>query len=204
MPSGRRSGRSALVRLGPTGRIPSGLSSSRSPEGRRRGSPNGSYRTRNWLSPVVRADCPRRSMNARKRSPAPVPGGGARRPASQMLSSRKTSATTSPSAKRPACAPIRVQKTASYPTLLNQVASVTSWMPVPTRKTALSRMMTTTTSSTCGPSDRRLRRLEPPSSGPPGPRRRGGTPGGGVRRPPPTTCGRWSGAGASSSPGERP
>jgi len=55
MPSGRRSGRSALVRLGPTGRIPSGLSSSRSPEGRRRGSPNGSYRIRNWLSPVVRA-----------------------------------------------------------------------------------------------------------------------------------------------------
>ena len=201
-PSGRRSGRSAVLRLGPTGRIPPGRSSSPPPNPPRRAWPNGSYRFRNGLSPVERADWPSRSTNARNRSPAPVPGGGARRPASQTLTRRKTSAIASPSANSPACAPIRVQNTGSKPTLLNQVASVTSWIPNPTRKMALSRISATTARTTCGPMDRS--RGPPPSRGPPGPRRRGGAPDGGPRWPPASGRGRSGDGGSSSAPSEGP
>ena len=78
-------------------------------------------------------------------------------------------------------------------------------MPVPTRKTALSRMRRRRRAGR--PADRAIEGCAAWSHrrrGPPGPRRRGGTPGGGVRRPPPTRCGRRSGAARRRAPSEGP
>ena len=69
-----------------------------------------------------------RSTNERKPLP-PSPGGGARRPAIQRLPSRAIAAIRKAPTPSPRVAPMRVQKTESNPTLLNQRASVHRSIP---------------------------------------------------------------------------
>ena len=74
--------------------------------------------------------------------PAPsADGGGARRPASQMLPSRTTAATRKAATPRPSVAMTRVQKTESNPTLWNHRASVHRSIPtLNSRKMAMAAM----------------------------------------------------------------
>ena len=85
-----------------------------------------------------------RSIQLRSVPPRPASTGGTSRPASQTFPSSTASATTSPATNRPTWTPTRVQNTPSKPTLLNQIASVQSWMPTTSMRTTKTIATTTT------------------------------------------------------------